>query len=70
MPAQARHHEGGTFEPSELDLFGRVLKRLRSHELTEDQRQDLAQRVMANYMAGIIDEDELVELSRRPLGRR
>jgi hypothetical protein len=69
MPAHARHQDGGTFEPSELDLFGRVLKKLNSQELTEVQRQVMALRVMANYMAGITDEDELFELSRTPLGR-
>lgn len=59
----------GTFGPAELDLFDRVLAKLKVNELAEQDREPLAQRVMANYMAGITDEDELVSLSRQPLGR-
>jgi hypothetical protein len=69
MPQQQRKEHEGAFQPSELTLFGSVLERLRSKELKERDQQDLAQRIMANYMAGIRDEDELVEVSRRPLGR-
>jgi hypothetical protein len=58
----------GTFNPAELDLFDRVLARLRVNDLSAN-REILAQRVMANYMVGITDEDELISLSRQPLGR-
>jgi hypothetical protein len=50
-------------------MFAKVLDRLDVKDLGESDRQAMAQRVIANYMAGIKDEDELVELSRRPLGR-
>jgi hypothetical protein len=46
-----------------------VYDRLRYDEQTADQRQALASRIIANFMAGIADEDELVSLSRLPLGR-
>jgi hypothetical protein len=69
MPAHARRQESGVFNPADLDLIDRVLKKLRSDELGEEKRRHLVQRVMANYMAGMTDEDELVEFSRRPLGR-
>lgn len=61
--------QDGAFRPSELGLFSRVMERLKSKDLGDASQQELAQRVMANYMAGLTDEDELVEASRRPLGR-
>lgn len=65
-----RHRQQrGVFGPSELNLFKRVLTRLDSDQLDEVARSSMAQRVMANYMAGISDENELVETSRQPLGR-
>jgi hypothetical protein len=63
-----RRH-GGVFGPTELDLFERVLAKLGWDKLGEPTRSSMAQRVMANYMAGIKDESELVETSRLPLGR-
>lgn len=59
----------GVFGPTELDLFERVLAKLGCKQLSEAARSSMAQRVMANYMAGISDESELVEISRQPLGR-
>ncbi|TIV13782.1 MAG: circularly permuted type 2 ATP-grasp protein, partial [Mesorhizobium sp.] len=38
-------------------------------EQTADEREALASRILANFMAGIQDEEELVSLSRLPLGR-
>jgi len=69
MLTSATRKCNGAFHPAELDLLGRVLKRLRSGELDEAGRGALARRVMANYMAGIADEDELVTVSKQPLGR-
>ena len=65
---QGREHKG-TFGPAELVMFAKVLDRLDIREFGEFDRQAMAHRVIANYMAGITDEDELVELSRRPLGK-
>ena len=61
--------EAGTFVPDEVDLICRVLKRLSVEKLERHKREALAQRVMANYMAGITDEDDLVSWSKQPLGR-
>ena len=69
LPTSSARVAGGAFQPMELQMFGRILARLKCNELASTKREDLAQRVMANYMAGITDEDELVEVSRRPLGR-
>jgi hypothetical protein len=69
MSAQQSKNHRGAFGPAELVMFAKVLDRLDIKDLGESDRQAMAQRVIANYMAGIKDEDELVELSRRPLGR-
>lgn len=69
MPSQERAMHDGSFRPSELELFDRVLTKLKVKEMSEAEQQALAQRVMANYMAGLIDEDELVNVSKLPLGR-
>ncbi|CDX19550.1 conserved hypothetical protein [Mesorhizobium sp. ORS 3324] len=58
-----------TFTPAETALFGRVFESGRVAGETEEQKEARASRIIANYMAGITDEAELVELSRRPLGR-
>ncbi|RWM08396.1 hypothetical protein [Mesorhizobium sp.] len=58
-----------TFTPDETAMFGRVFESGRVAGETEEQKQARASRIIANYMAGITDEAELVELSRKPLGR-
>lgn len=63
MSMQRREHSGA-FRPSELVLFSNVLDRLNAQKLDELDRQTMAQRVVANYIAGIRNEDELVEASR------
>jgi hypothetical protein len=69
MPIHQRAEDAGIFDPAELALLARVYDRLRYDEQTADQRQVLASRIIANFMAGITDENELVSLSRLPLGR-
>lgn len=59
----------GAFVPDEVSFLGRVLELSAGANETEEQRERRALRIIANYMAGIIDERELTELSRRPLGR-
>lgn len=59
----------GAFLPDEVNFLGRVLELGAHVNETEEQRERRALRIIANYMAGIIDERELAELSRRPLGR-
>lgn len=69
MLHENHREQRGVFGPEELALFNRVLKTLESDYLDKASRSSMAQRVMANYMAGIRDETELVEASRQPLGR-
>ena len=69
VPIHQRAKEAGIFDVAELALLARVYDRLRYDEQTADQRQVLASRIIANFMAGITDENELVSLSRLPLGR-
>ncbi|MBZ9768284.1 hypothetical protein LB526_16135 [Mesorhizobium sp. CA6] len=57
------------FTPTELALLGRVFSRQKDLPETADQREQTASRIIAYYQAGIVDEAELNELSRRPLGR-
>ncbi|TGP21786.1 MULTISPECIES: hypothetical protein [unclassified Mesorhizobium] len=57
------------FTPAETALFGRVFENGRVDGETEEQKEARASRIIANYMAGITDEAELIELSRKPLGR-
>ncbi|SDA91587.1 hypothetical protein [Mesorhizobium qingshengii] len=70
MPIRRKAVDAGIFNRAELALLGRVFDQLK---LVDDQSPDaqgrLASRIIANYMAGIKDEAELVSLSRQPLGR-
>ncbi|MER8395558.1 hypothetical protein NKH10_27490 [Mesorhizobium sp. M1340] len=50
-------------------LLGRVFDRLKSEALSEQRREALASRIIANYMAGLVDEEELLSASRQALGR-
>lgn len=59
----------GAFTPEEVSFLSRVLQLSAGANETEEQRERRALRVIANYIAGIRDERELIELSRRPLGR-
>lgn len=53
----------------ELALLGRVFDRLKIERQSEQRHEALASRILANYFAGITDEDELVSVSKLPLGR-
>lgn len=67
MPIRRKATEAGIFDPSELALLGRVFEQLKVND--HHAREALASRIIANYMAGVTDEAELVSLSRQPLGR-
>ncbi|MER9871163.1 hypothetical protein NKJ35_29065 [Mesorhizobium sp. M0136] len=69
MPIHRKAEDAGVFHPSELALLGRVFDRLKSDALSEQRREALASRVIANYMAGLVDEEELLSASRQALGR-
>ncbi|RTM10958.1 MAG: hypothetical protein EKK31_01195 [Hyphomicrobiales bacterium] len=58
-----------TFTPEETALLARVYENGAIEGETDGQKEARASRIIANYMAGITDEAELIELSRRPLGR-
>jgi hypothetical protein len=70
VPIRRKAVDAGIFDRAELALLGRVFDQLKP---VEDQSPDalgrLASRIIANYMAGIKDEAELVAVSRQPLGR-
>ncbi|TIT69147.1 MAG: hypothetical protein E5W90_02080 [Mesorhizobium sp.] len=68
MPIRHKAQEAGHFDPSEVELLGRVFDQLKA-DLLPGARDALASRIIANYMAGVSDEAELVALSRQPLGR-
>jgi hypothetical protein len=60
---------GGVFTPDELQLLQRVFNQLSNPADTDDVRDGLASRIIANFQAGIRDEKELMSLSRQALGR-
>ncbi|AZO15403.1 hypothetical protein EJ069_12125 [Mesorhizobium sp. M2A.F.Ca.ET.043.05.1.1] len=69
MPVRQKAQDAGILEPAELEFLARVFDRLKTEEQTADEREALASRILANFMAGIEDEEELVSLSRLALGR-
>lgn len=69
MPIRQKAQEAGIFEPAELEFLARVFDRLKYEDQTADQLEALASRILANFMASIEGEEELVSLSRLPWGR-
>ena len=69
MPIRTKANEAGIFDPSELALLARVFEQLRLDGQTTAARDVIASRIIGNYMAGIKDEEELLSLSKQPLGR-
>jgi hypothetical protein len=68
MSIRRKAVDAGVFQRSERELLGRVFEELKI-DGQSDEREAIASRVIANYMAGVTDETELVSLSRQPLGR-
>ncbi|RUW45534.1 MULTISPECIES: hypothetical protein [unclassified Mesorhizobium] len=69
MPIRRKATEAGILEPEELVLLGRVFEQIKVNSQSKESLDALASRVIANYVAGVTDEAELVSLSRQPLGR-
>ncbi|BAB53689.1 msr8043 [Mesorhizobium japonicum MAFF 303099] len=69
MPIRRKATDAGIFDATELALLGRVFDKLKHEHPPPSTLDMIASRVIANYMAGIKDEAELVSLSRWPLGR-
>ena len=69
MPIRRKAVDAGIFDPAELALLGRVFEQLKFADQSADAQGTLASRIIANYMAGVVDEAELTTLSRLPLGR-
>jgi hypothetical protein len=67
MPYNAA--QAGIFRPSEMKLLELVFKQLRVNDQSPEARDHLASRIIANFMAGVRDESELMALSKQPLGR-
>lgn len=55
----------GVFNPDEIEILSRVFAATSASNETEEQKEHRASRIIANYMAGITDERELIELSRK-----
>ena len=69
MSINRKLKEAGNFTPSEMGLLGRVFDQAKREGDSDASREALASRIIANYMAGITDEAELLAVSRQPLGR-
>ncbi|MCG7508262.1 hypothetical protein [Mesorhizobium retamae] len=69
MPMRQKLEEAGVLQPEEIALLTRVYEATCRKFENNSDREQRASRIIANYQLGIRDEDELIELSRRPLGR-
>jgi hypothetical protein len=69
MPVERKAQELGAFSSSEIALFWRVYDATMTPGESVVEAEHRASRIIANYQLGITDEDELIELSRRALGR-
>jgi hypothetical protein len=69
MPVSRKAAELGAFSPEEVALFWRVYDATKMPGESEVQAEHRASRIIATYSAGITDENELTEFSRKPLGR-
>ena len=69
MPIRRKADEAGVFDPYELALLDRVFEQLKLENCCVFQNEALASRILANYVAGVADEAELVFLSRQPARR-
>ncbi|TPJ31506.1 hypothetical protein FJ425_00875 [Mesorhizobium sp. B2-7-2] len=69
MPIRQRAREAGIFSSSDLELLGRVFDKLKVEHQSPERREALASRLLANYLAGIREEAELLSVSKLPLGR-
>ncbi len=69
MPIRRKATEAGIFNPAELGLLSRVFDQLELDGQSPEVRDGIASRIIANYMAGVTDEVELVSLSKLTLGR-
>ncbi|MBZ9990929.1 hypothetical protein LB572_27875 [Mesorhizobium sp. BH1-1-5] len=69
MPIYQKVREAGVFSPPEVALLGRMFDKLKDEHQSPERREALASRLLANYLAGIRDEAELLSMSKLPLGR-
>jgi hypothetical protein len=69
MPFNRKAAELGAFDKKEIELFWRVFDATRKPGETDADADLRASRIIATYSAGITDENELIELSRKLLGR-
>ncbi|MFE0014683.1 hypothetical protein ACFWXH_07560 [Mesorhizobium sp. NPDC059054] len=69
MPIRRKLEDAAVFQPAEVALLSRIFAETTIEGETHEDREQRASRIIANYQLGIRDEKELIELSRRPLGR-
>ena len=67
MPINRKANEAGVFSPSELALLQRVFDQTEIVGETVTKREARASRIISHFLAGILEEGELVTLSRQPL---
>lgn len=69
MPIRGKAQEAGVIRPSELELLGRAFDQTGVPGESEREREARASRILAYFLAGIRDEEELCMLAKQPLGR-
>ncbi|UVK57559.1 hypothetical protein DBIPINDM_008160 (plasmid) [Mesorhizobium sp. AR02] len=69
MPIRRKAVDAGIVDSAELALLGRVFDQMKTPNQSAESQSRLAARIIANFMAGVVDEAELIALSRQPLDR-
>ncbi|MBX3575552.1 MAG: hypothetical protein KF694_24685 [Mesorhizobium sp.] len=69
MPIRSKAAEVGVVGPEDLDLLGRVFHDTAVPGETDRDREARASRIIAYFIAGVADEEELRTLAKQPLGR-
>lgn len=69
MPLRRKAQDAGIIRPDELELLGRAFDQTQVPGESEKEREARASRILAYFLAGITDEEELRTLAKQPLGR-
>lgn len=69
MPIRSKAAEAGVLGPEDLVLLGRVFHDTAVSGETDGDREGRASRIIAYFLAGVTDEEELRTLAKQPLGR-
>lgn len=69
MPIRSKAVDAGVFSPDQLDLLARVFAATAERGEGDEGREARASRIIAYFIAGVTDEDELRTLAKQAFGR-